>query len=63
MKYVAKNLGDFKDVANKPYFKEGIEIARSRGKEWRKYKFSNPRTKKIEDKIVNLRKYKDIILT
>ena len=59
---VGKDLIDAKDADNKSFVRERIEIARSRGKGWQEYKFSNPRTKKIEDKIAYIEKYEDLIL-
>jgi methyl-accepting chemotaxis protein len=61
-KYVGKDLIESKDADGKLFVKERVEMARSRGKGWQEYKFSNPRTKKIEDKIVYIEKYQDIIV-
>src|SRR5258706_7517303 len=49
-KMVAKNLIDLKDVDGKPFVKERVELAQSKGTFWQDYKFSNPVSKKIEPK-------------
>jgi len=49
-KMVAKNLMELKDVDGKPFVKERVELAQSKGTFWQEYKFSNPVTKKIEPK-------------
>ena len=49
-KMVNKNLIDLKDVDGKPFVKERVELAQSKGTFWQDYKFTNPVTKKIEPK-------------
>ena len=49
-KMVGKNLIDMKDIDGKPFVKERVELARSKGTFWQEYKFTNPTTKKIEPK-------------
>ena len=49
-KMVGKNLIDLKDVDGKPFVKERVELAQSKGTFWQDYKFTNPVTKKIEPK-------------
>jgi cytochrome c len=61
-KMVGKDLSDLTDADNKPFVKERIEIAKSKGKGWQNYKFSNPKTKKVEDKVAYIEKYEYVIV-
>jgi cytochrome c len=61
-KYVGRDLIGLKDADNKLIVQERVEIVRPRGKGWQEYKFSNPRTKAIQDKIVYIEKYDDLIV-
>jgi len=61
-KMVGKDFIDMKDPDGVPYVKERIEIAKTKGKGWQEYKFTNPVTKQIEPKIVYLEKYEDMIV-
>jgi len=38
------------DGAGRPYVKERIELAKTKGKGWQDYRYFNPTTKKMEDK-------------
>jgi cytochrome c len=58
-KMVAKNLIDLKDVDGKPFVKERVELAQSKGTFWQEYKFSDPLTKKIEPKQMYCEKLDD----
>ena len=49
-KQVGRNLIDLKDVDGKPFVKERVDLARSKGTFWQDYKFTNPVSKKIEPK-------------
>lgn len=49
-KMIGKNLIDLKDIDGKPFVKERVELAKSKGTFWQDYKFTNPETKKIEPK-------------
>ena len=49
-KLAGNNLIDLLDIDGKPYVKERIELAKSKGTFWQDYKFTNPTTKKIEPK-------------
>lgn len=49
-KLVGENLIDMLDIDGKPYVKERVEMAKSKGSFWQDYKFTNPTTKKIEPK-------------
>lgn len=46
-KQVGKHLLDFKDADGKEFVKERVELAKSKGKFWQDYKFTDPITKKI----------------
>lgn len=61
-KMVGKNLIDVKDPDGKEYVKERIEIAKSKGKGWQEYKFTDPLTKKIEPKSAYIEKFEDVII-
>ncbi len=49
-KLVGENLIDMLDIDGKPYVKERVDMAKSKGTFWQDYKFTNPTTKKIEPK-------------
>jgi len=59
---VGTDLSSAKDADNKFFVKERIDMANTRGKGWQEYKFSNPRTKKLEDKIAYIEKYGNFIV-
>jgi cytochrome c len=61
-KMVGKDLSDLTDSDNKPFIRERITLAKTKGKGWQDYKFSNPITKKIEEKTVYFEKYEDIVV-
>ena len=46
-KMVGVDLSDFKDVDGKPYFKERLELTKTKGKFWQDFKFVDPVTKKV----------------
>ena len=46
-KQVGKDLIGFKDADGKEFVKERVELAKSKGKFWQDYKFTDPVTKKI----------------
>jgi cytochrome c len=46
-KQVGKDLIGFKDADGKEFIKERVEFAKSKGKFWQDYKFTDPITKKI----------------
>jgi hypothetical protein len=56
-----KALAD-KDADGKEFVKERIELAKTRGKGWQNYKFSNPLTKKNEEKTAYIEKADDVIV-
>jgi len=62
MNNVGKDLIDTKDADSKYFVRERIEIAKSQGTGWQNYKFMNPMTKIIEDKIAYIEKYDNLIV-
>lgn len=62
-KMVGKDLIDLTDIDNKPFVKERVEIAKSKGKGWQDLKFTNPLSKKIEPKTMYFEKYEDVIVS
>lgn len=61
-KQVGKDLSELTDPDGKAFVKERIEIAKTKGKGWQNYKFSNPTTKKVEDKTAYIEKVDDFII-
>jgi len=61
-KMIGKDLIEMKDSDGKFFVKERIEIAKTKGKGWQDYKFTDPLTKKIEDKRAYVEKYEDLIV-
>jgi signal transduction histidine kinase len=48
---VGKVLLEDKDADGKAFVKERIALIEAKGKGWQEYKFQNPATKKVEDKV------------
>jgi signal transduction histidine kinase len=61
-KMVGKNLIELKDIDGKPFVKERVELAHSKGTFWQDYKFTNPVTKKIEPKSMYCEKLDDTVV-
>jgi cytochrome c len=61
-KMIGKDLAEMKDPDGKFYVKERIEIAKTKGKGWQDYKFTNPTSKKIENKTAYIEKVDDLIV-
>jgi signal transduction histidine kinase len=61
-KMVGKNLIEMKDVDGKPFVKERIDLAQSKGSFWQDYKFTNPVTKKVEPKQSYCEKLDDAVV-
>jgi len=59
-KMIGKNLIELKDVDGKPFVKERVELAQSKGTFWQDYKFTNPMSKKIEPKSMYCEKLDDV---
>lgn len=61
-KMQGKDLIDLKDADGKPFVRERLELAKSKGKGWQDYKFVNPVSKQIEPKTMYFEKYEDMII-
>jgi len=61
-KMVGKDLIEMKDADGKYFVKERIEIAKAKGKGWQDYKFTDPLTKQIENKLAYVEKLDDLIV-
>lgn len=62
LKMIGKDLSELKDSDGKYFIKERLEAAKSKGKGWQDYKFTNPVTKSIELKSTYFEKYEDMIV-
>lgn len=60
-KLVGNNLMDMLDIDGKPYIKERIDLAKSKGSFWQDYKYTNPTTKKIEPKSMYCEKVDELV--
>jgi signal transduction histidine kinase len=61
-KMIGKDLFEMKDSDGKFYVKERVEIAKTEGKGWQDYKFTNPLSKKIEQKTAYIERADDLIV-
>jgi cytochrome c len=61
-KMIGKDLLDMKDADGKLFVKERVEMAKSAGKGWQNYKWTNPTNKAIEAKTAYIQKYEDVIV-
>ncbi|MBL8351033.1 MAG: cache domain-containing protein [Burkholderiaceae bacterium] len=61
-KMIGKNLIELTDVDGKPFVKERVELAQSKGTFWQDYKFTNPVSKKIEPKQMYCEKLDDSVV-
>jgi len=61
-KMIGKDLIDLKDSDGKSFVKERLEIAKTKGKGWQNYKFTNPVSKSIEDKTAYLEKADNYVI-
>lgn len=61
-KLVGKDMIGLKDASGKLFIKEIVDGANSKGSGWADYKWTNPVTKKIEDKSTYFMKVDDVIL-
>jgi signal transduction histidine kinase len=59
---VGKNYLADKDPTGKEFVKERIALAKKDGKGWQEYKFMNPVTKKVEDKVAYFEVVEGVIL-
>lgn len=58
-KQVGKDLIGMQDADGKEFIKERVELAKSKGKFWQEYKFTDPVTKKILPKSMYCEKLED----
>lgn len=61
-KQVGKDLIDLADADGKEFIKERVELAKSKGKFWQDYKFTDPVSKKILPKAAYCEKTGDMII-
>ncbi len=61
-KMIGKNLIELKDVDGKPFVKERVELAQSKGTFWQDYKFTNPVSRKIEPKQMYCERLEDSVV-
>lgn len=59
---VGKNLLGLKDPDGKEFVKERVELAKSAGKFWQDYKFTDPLTKTIHPKQMYCEKTNDVVV-
>lgn len=60
-KMIGKDLIEMKDPDGKFYVKERVEIAKTKGSGIQNYKFTNPDSKKIDDKSAYIEKHDNYI--
>jgi signal transduction histidine kinase len=61
-KMVGKDLIELKDPDGKEFVKERVDLAKSKGKFWQEYKFTDPETKKVLPKEALCEKVNDAIV-
>ncbi len=61
-KMIGKELAEVKDSDGKYFVRERIEIAKTKGKGWQDYKFTDPITKKIEQKSAYVERLDNLIV-
>ena len=61
-KSVGKDLIDLADPDGKEFIKERVELAKSKGKFWQDYKFTDPVTKKVLPKEMYCEKLDDMVV-
>ncbi len=59
---IGKDLIDIKDVDGKAFVRERVTLAESKGKFWHEYRFPNPVTKVIEEKLTYCMRQQDFIV-
>jgi cytochrome c len=60
-KMVGKDMLEATDPDGVAYVKERVAIAKTKGKGWQNYKFSDPVSKKVEDKTAYVELWNDLI--
>lgn len=61
-KIVGQNMMDMKDADGKYFVRERLRIAKTKGKGWQMYKWTNPVTKAIEDKALYIELVGDLVI-
>ena len=61
-KLVGKDMSGLKDASGKLFIKEIVDGANAKGSGWADYKWTNPTTKKIENKSTYFMKVDDMVL-
>lgn len=61
-KLVGKNMINVRDADQKYFIKDMITLAKSKGRGWLNYKWTNPVTKKVEAKSTYIQKYGDFFI-
>jgi cytochrome c len=61
-KQVGKHLIDLKDPDGKPFVRERVELAKSQGRFWQDYKFTDPLTKKVLPKQMYCERSDDVVV-
>lgn len=59
---VGKNLYDLRDIDGKPFIEERLKMASAKEKFWQEYKYTHPRTGKIEPKRMYCEKWLDTVV-
>ena len=59
---IGKNFINEKDSEGRPFIRERMEIARKSGKGWQEYKWANPTTGKIEQKVSYIEVWNGIVV-
>jgi signal transduction histidine kinase len=60
---IGKNVMEDRDADGKLFVKERIEIAKKAGKGWADYKYKNPTSGKIEQKVSYFERVDDVLVT
>lgn len=59
---IGKNFMEERDVDGKQFVKERLAIVKAAGKGWQEYKFQNPVTRRIEQKVAYFERVGDVVL-
>lgn len=59
---IGKNFIADKDMDGRPFIRERLEIAKKHGKGWQEYKWRNPATKAVEQKVAYFERVGDVVL-
>jgi cytochrome c len=62
MKMIGKDMIELKDSDGKYFIKDRMEIAKTKGKAWQDYKYTNPLSKSIEHKSTYFEKQDDLVV-